>query len=270
MSASLILHSGTLAVLTYHSLDDSGSVLSTSPRLFATQMRLLQEQQVSVIPLAAVECIWRGDTPPRRAVAITFDDGFHSVYEHALPVLRQYHFPATVFLVADYCGRTNAWPSQPSHILQRPLLSWSAIKEMTAASIRFGSHTRTHPDLTRVTERQVSEEVLGSKGAIEDAVGEPVDAFAYPYGIVSDPVKCLVQKHFSLACATTLDFVTATSDRFALERLDMYYLRHPLFLRRLFSPEMPAYVRSRRVIRAFRRRLLAWRNCSLSQGVGYE
>lgn len=241
-----------IAILTYHSLDDSGSVLSVPPGRFTEQMRVLSGLGVRVIPLDQVRHELEGPRSSEPLVVITFDDGFRSVYEDALPVLQRYGFPATVFLVTDYCGRTNAWPSQPLAVARRPLLTWAEVREMSGAGITFGSHTRTHPDLRTLPSSGVEEELVISKKAIEDAIGRPVDTFAYPYGAYDDTIRHLAEEHFALACSTTLGFVRPVSDPFALPRLDMYYLRHPLVFRRLFSKELDLYIRLRGRLRRLR------------------
>lgn len=240
-----------VAILAYHSIDDTGSVLSTSPRIFAEQMRTLSELDADIVDIKEVgRRKNRGIDNPM--IALTFDDGFSNVHEHAFPVLQRYGFPATVFVVTDYCGEMNSWPSQPSKIPHQSLLSWEQIREMSRYGIDFGSHTRTHPDLATISTHEVVEELLGSKKAIEDALGVPADTFAYPYGSYRDWVKELIRGHFSLACSTTLGFVRPESDCFALERLDMFYLRRLNLLRHLFSPVAGSYIWLRRSMRALR------------------
>lgn len=238
-----------VAILTYHSLDDSGSVLSTPPRAFAEQMRILHELDASVVPLGTIRDTLGGTIPSNPLVAITFDDGFRNVYEHGFPVLHRFGFPATVFLVTDYCGKTNDWPGQPHWVKPRPLLEWAEVREMSKAGITFGSHTRTHPDLRTLSPRQIEEELVASKRTIEDALDRSVDTFAYPCGTYNDTVKHLAQSHFSLSCSTALGFVKPGSDPFAFERLDMYYLRHPIGFRYLFSRGMGAYIHLRSCLR---------------------
>ena len=254
----------TVAILTYHSLDDSGSVFSTPPRLFVEQMGILHELGTRVIPLADIPHVLSGAAPSDFLVAITFDDGFRSVYEYGLPILQRYGFPATVFVVTDYCGKTNSWPSQPRYVEPRPLLSWAEVKEMCKIGISLGSHTRTHPDLRTVANSGAEEELVASKKAIEDAIGRPVEALAYPYGTYNEFVKDLAQEHFRLAVGTTLGFAGAGSDLFALERLDMYYLRRPVLFRRLFSRELHSYIRLRRGVRDLRGRVPRWINGLIS------
>src|SRR5262245_46670162 len=133
---------GEVAILTYHSLDDSGAVLSTPPRIFAAQMQSLHERGIRVIPLSEVGQALSGQAGPEPLLALTFDDGFRNVYEYGLPVLQRYGFAATVFLVTDYSGAANAWPGQPAAVERRPLLGWAEVKEMSGAGIAFGSHTQ--------------------------------------------------------------------------------------------------------------------------------
>ena len=251
-----------IAILTYHSIDDSGSVLSTAPRVFAEQMQILYMMGLKVVPLSQVQHVLDDATSPKNLVAITFDDGYRNVREVALPVLQRYGFTATVFLVTDYCGRTNAWPGLPLSIERRPLLRWAEIREMSEAGIAFGSHTRTHPDLRNTIMHVIEDELTVSKKTIEDAIGCPVNTLAYPYGFYDDTVKRLAQAHFTLACSTTLGFARSGSDLFALERIDMYYLQRPALFRRLFTPEVGSYIGLRRTIRALRRRTsrrMGWR-----------
>jgi peptidoglycan/xylan/chitin deacetylase (PgdA/CDA1 family) len=250
---------GYLPILTYHSLDDSASVLSTSPAVFAEHMRILYDQGVTTMSLAeAAKALQRGSLPAR-AVAITFDDGFRSAYELGLPVLARYGFTATVFLVTDYCERDNSWPTQPAGALRRPLLGWSEVRALSRAGLVIGAHTRTHPDLTRLSAREADAEMVGSKRAIEDEIQRPVDAFAYPYGCCNETVKNLASDHFTVACSTTLGFANSASDPLALERLDVYYVRSPALFRRVFAVEGRAYVRLRRLARDLRRWALARR-----------
>jgi peptidoglycan/xylan/chitin deacetylase (PgdA/CDA1 family) len=250
-----MLPSRRIAVLAYHSIDNSHSILSTSPKIFRDQMQALAELGIRVIRLEDIKCMLGTDDPTEPVVAITFDDGFRSVYECGLPILQRYGFPATVFLVTDYCGRDNSWPSQPPGIMRQPLLSWKEIKEMSHAGIAFGSHTRTHPDLTMISCHDAANELVTSKKMIEDAVGYPVNTVAYPYGAYNKKIKHLAEEHFSLACSTQLGYVQPRSDLFALERLDMYYLRHPVLFRRPFAWDLAAYVGCRRTARNMKRRM---------------
>ena len=244
-----------IAILAYHSLDHSRSVLSTSPGTFAEQMKVLRDAGVMVVSLGDLADDMRAFSNRENVVALTFDDGFRNVYEHALPILQSYGFPATVFLVTDYCEKTNSWPGQTVTIEREPLLAWREIQEMSRAGISFGSHTRTHPDLRKLSIEEAEEELASSKKAIADATGLPVDTFAYPYGAYDAALRNLARQHFRLACSTHLGFVKRNSDLFALERIEMYYFQSLLLFRHLFSPATGVYLGVRKQLHRLRRAL---------------
>lgn len=229
-------------------------MLSTRPAQFAAHLRQLRDGGATVLSLHdGVERLRRGDLP-QRAVAITFDDGFRSVLEHALPLLSQYRFPATVFVVSGYVGATNDWPSQPAMLARQPLLDWSEIVELADAGIEIGAHSHTHAHLPGLSRAAIEEEILGSRQRIEDHIGRSVRAFAYPYGEYDRDVIAAASAHVSIACSTDLGIAVPTSDPMALERLDTYYLRPLWAVRALFSGPMRAYIAMRRLAREVRAR----------------
>lgn len=240
-------------ILTYHSLDESGSVISVRPADFAKQMRTLYHQGFRAVSLPELPRVLHGRQNQQSTVAITFDDGFENMYHHAIPVLATYGFTATVFLVSDYCDRRNDWPGQDACVPRLPLLRWSQVREMAALGIQFGAHTKTHPNLEWLSEVAAREEIIGSQKAIEDHVQHRVDAFAYPYGAYNSLIRGLVREHFTVACSADLDYVRPGCDPVALERLDAFYLRGEYFFRHLLSYPTVAYLRARRALRDFRK-----------------
>ncbi len=123
---------------------------------------------------------------------------------------------------------------------------------MNRHGIEFGAHTRTHPDLRRLTSDQLTREVCDSKWAIEDRLDQAVDTFAYPYGHFDARTLAVVRDHFLAACTTELAFVQEESNPWCLERVDAYYLRSRLFPRYLRSPLARAYLHVRRTVRGIR------------------
>ena len=239
----------SVAILTYHSLDDSDSVISVAPRIFTAQMQSLMQAGIRVVQLEEVpRLLLTGES----AVAITFDDGFRNFRDHAAPVLVRHGFPATVFLVAAYCGHDNGWATQPADVARQPLLDWDEIKTLHAAGIRFGAHSQSHPVLTQLPPAAAEAEMAGSKRAIEAVLGEPVDTFAYPYGACDARTRVLAQRHFRIACSVRLGYATHDSNLMELERLDMYYWRDQPDLSGLFTARTRAYVGVRARLRAAR------------------
>jgi peptidoglycan/xylan/chitin deacetylase (PgdA/CDA1 family) len=254
-----------IAILAYHAIDDDESVLSVSPSAFSEHMRILRDLPVRVVALADVIRPPGHDRDEDDLVAITFDDGFQSVQRHAFPVLQRHGFPATVFLVTDYCGRSNAWPGQPGWVRPAPLLGWPAIREMAAGGVAFGSHTRTHPDLTLMRPTDAHEELAVSKKVIEDETGRSVETLAYPYGTHDRRVRELARRHYSLACSADLGYVDPGDDALALPRLDMYYVRRPAMLKALLSQRLETYIAMRRWLRRVRRALSSAKSGAISK-----
>jgi peptidoglycan/xylan/chitin deacetylase (PgdA/CDA1 family) len=231
------------AILTYHSLDSSGSVISVAPDCFRRQLQALKDSRVPVVPLRSLTAA------PAPAVALTFDDGFQNFAEVAAPELQRHGFPATVFLVSGYCGRSNQWPSQRPGLPLLPLMNWATIRDLSRAGVEFGAHTETHPHLSALGESAARQEILNSKRQIEERTGQAVAAFAYPYGDHSEAVRRMVGEHFAIGCSTLLGFVTSASRPEALERLDVYYLSGTYWFPRLFDRPARYYLGLRRVLR---------------------
>jgi peptidoglycan/xylan/chitin deacetylase (PgdA/CDA1 family) len=238
---------GRSSILTYHSLDTANSVISIAPLMFRAQMARLAEMKIPVAPLSAIRTA-------RGAIALTFDDGFRNFFEHAFPVLQEFHFPATVFAVSGYCSQRNTWPSQPLRpfVPKLDLMSWSELEQISKAGICVGSHTVTHPRMSRLAEADIENELRVSRAELEDRIGKAVDVFAYPYGDSTPSVRRAVARHFRLACGTRLDFVSPDSDSMELPRIDAYYLQNRWCFQTLGTKYGTAYIAARRSLREAR------------------
>lgn len=237
-------------ILTYHSIDESGSVISTSPDVFRRQLKSLAESGYKTITLSDLSsALKNGNDLPSKTVVLTFDDGFQNFYTDAFPVLSEHNFTATVFLVTDFCGTYNDWAGNPPELPRSKVLSWEEIREMDRYGIEFGSHTRTHPDLTKLSVEKIESEMSESKQAIEDALGRKVETFAYPFGRHNTKIKQIARKNFTAACSTNLGKVWPDSDFFSLNRLDCYYLKNPRMFDMLSSKPFDRYIQFRQAMR---------------------
>lgn len=174
-------------VLYYHSVlgESQGNARLEDYR---DQMEYLRDQHYRVLALDRLVDSLGSDRFSGPSVALTFDDGFRSVFTHAFPVLRELGFTATVFLSTDYIGKKAVWDPS-SGIYGADILDWQEIKEMHRCGISFGAHTCSHPDLTTLSPDQMADEMRKSKEQIEDKLGAPVDHMAYPYGCYNRTVE---------------------------------------------------------------------------------
>ncbi len=237
---------GRSAILTYHSLDDSKSVISIAPSLFQQQMEFLAASGIPVVPLDQA-------SQHPGCVAITFDDGYRNLLDRAIPLLELHRLPATIFVVSEYCGRRNNWPSQPrGSVPDLPLLNWDELSALPPL-ISLGAHTMTHPNLIRQSPEECERELCECQDKIQQRTGKPVRWLAYPYGASSSQVRSMAGRHFDLAVGTSLQFLSPRSDRLNLPRIDAYYLRGRFPLERIFTGSGSLYMGWRRLFRGARR-----------------
>jgi peptidoglycan/xylan/chitin deacetylase (PgdA/CDA1 family) len=128
---------------------------------------------------------------PRGWVALTFDDGFRSVFQHAFPLLTRYRLPATMFLVAQTLtpeGRPVDWVDDvPAGRVAT--LTLDEVREMQHAGIRFGSHSYAHRDLTILSDEECQRDLRGSRELLEDLLETRITLLAYPRGLHSERVR---------------------------------------------------------------------------------
>jgi peptidoglycan/xylan/chitin deacetylase (PgdA/CDA1 family) len=154
---------------------------------------------------------------------ITFDDGYVNVLRHALEPLATTGFTAVQYLVADLLGRCNEWDVALGEAAE-PMLDAGQVRQWLAAGHDIGSHTRTHPYLTRIPLAQAREEIVASKRKLEDLFHRPIEHFCYPYGDWNDAVRDLVaEAGYRTACTTQPGVNDADSSPLALKRVTARY-----------------------------------------------
>ena len=210
------------AILTYHSIDESGSVISISEEVFREQIAWLARSHVRVVTL---DTLMRMHSDAD-AVALTFDDAFVSFGDVAAPLLADHGMPSTLCVVADAAGKTNRWPERPNRgVPELPLLGWDALGRLQAQGVEIGGHTRTHVNLARLTNSRLQDEVVGGAERIKREIGYTPAAFAYPYGAINDAAVAIVASRFAWGCTTEMRWVSQNEARALLPRIDMFYLR---------------------------------------------
>lgn len=196
------------------------------------------------------ELLARPGHPDR--VALVFDDALASVADEALPILARRDLVSTVFVVTGHVGSDTAWPGQPAGIRPRPTMGWSELQALIEAGWSLGSHTVSHPRLTRCDDATVARELSAAHDAIVAHTGRAPVAFAYPYGDLDGRVMDHVQRHHRTALGTRLAPLDPAVDHpLALPRIDAWYLRGPL-LTALGTPAFGPLLGLRRRAREWR------------------
>ena len=239
------------AILTYHSVDDSGSVISVSPGRFAEDVAWLASGAVEVLSVAEL-IAYRG---ARHAVAITFDDAFDNFAIHAWPRLREHELPATMFVPTAFVGQRNSWDTMPGGAMPNlALMTWETIAKLAEDGLTIGAHTRTHPDLRPLDDASLQTEIRGALDDIARKTGRRPEGFAYPYGYHDRRVVAAVRANCAWACTTRLGVLKEHQDVHCLPRLDAYFLRGPGRLGRFPAVSFRAYMSLRAGIRRIRGR----------------
>lgn len=161
--------------------------LYLSPNLFAEQIRELHQAGFDFVPPGSC------GAQDSRKISITFDDGFVSNLENALPAMNRFGCRAINFLVADRLGKSSDWETLEGGEA-RTLMDEFQVRDWLAAGNWIGAHTCTHPRLSRISRAMAKEEIQSSKRKLEDQFGLSVDHFAYPYGDYDDGVRDLVRE----------------------------------------------------------------------------
>lgn len=172
-----------MTILCYHAVDPEwDSPMAVTPEAFRRQMRWLSSARR---PTDLEELAGAASRVPRGAAAVTFDDGFASLWDHAFPVLRDLGVPATIFLVAGTLtgeGRAVDWVDDPPPGRSLSTLDREQVLAMRDAGLRFGSHSLSHRVLTDVSDAELERELVGSREVLESVLGEEVRLLAYPRG----------------------------------------------------------------------------------------
>jgi len=244
-----------LAILTYHSVDESGSVLSTAPDTLAQQMACLSHLGIRGVSLgqALAEAENLGQWP-ERTVALTFDDGYENNLTLAQPILAEHGFSATLYVITGHVNGEHDWEVPPPDLGHIAVLDWEQVAELAAKGWEIGAHTRTHPDLRALRPESVEQEIAGSRNDIEARLGRTVTSFAYPGGFVSKTASTIVAREFEAGCTTELRRAQHMDERPLLPRVDAYYVRDLDRFRRLALGKLDGYLTLRRLGRRIKGR----------------
>lgn len=214
-----------IKVLMYHRIvketDGDGTDLhSVSEEDFRYQLQLLDRFNYTPITFEDYNLYRKGKlTLPKKPVILTFDDGYLDTYTTALPILREFNMHAVFFVLGNRDLQYADW-DQNIEEEKRPLMSDQQILEARAEGYEIGAHTMTHIVLPELDQKEMIDEIEGSKESLESLLGEKILSFSYPYGRLDSRVRSLVvQSGYNFACGVYTGPPTFGDDLFDIRRL---------------------------------------------------
>ena len=235
----------SLKALMYHNIniapkDGYLKSLYTKPSLFEKQVRLLKSLGYKSLNSNDIIKFLSGELgDSSKFVCFTFDDAYVDVFEIALPILRKYNFTAIIFVPTGLVGKYNVWDIEKVKI-KKYIATWDYLETAIKDGFEIGSHTITHPFLTKLDGKDQTKEILYSKSILEDKLGTHIDSFCYPYGDYNEHIIKLVKEaRYNIAFSINSGHIKPKDNPYTLKRLHMRHntniLRLLLKLSRFYS-----------------------------------
>lgn len=231
------------AILTFHSIDDSGAIISYPTKKFAELLEKFRKSNIPILSLGEILA-----DPCKQGVAITFDDGMRSVYKNALPILKEHGAPAHVFITTAAIENTEA-TGQTISIEDFDMLSWHEIELLQASGIQIDAHTHRHPDMRTLNKEQILEEFHLSHEILASRIGITPDYFAYPFGYHNQLARDCAADFYKASVTTELKPLSKNFDAAAIPRLDSFYFQTSNTINNLDSSMMAMYLKLRNFMR---------------------
>ena len=220
----------TLRVLMYHKVNDLWPNPTTVPTsVFAEQMTLLGELGYAPVSLDVVRDHYLyGFELPRRAVLITFDDGYRDNLVNALPILREHGYPAVLFAPVGFLDDSRPLPHEEAlHALgvRNPTVGWNELSALEEGGVRVESHGIGHRPLAELEPAEAAREIALSKLRLEARLGREVEAYAFVKGSHADfkpeHASLVQQAGYKLAFTSVSGANGPGTDRYRLRRYNI-------------------------------------------------
>jgi len=201
-----------VSILMYHMIGDmkNNSAVMTEDNL-RIQMQYLKDHGYHPITMQELyDYVTKGEKLPSKPVCITFDDGYLDSYTIVYPMMKEFGYPWTLFLITDDVGKSYN------------RMTWEQLKEMAdSGAVTIANHTLSHPKLHNLPARAEKEnEIIGANKALKYHLGIDNLWFAYPYGDYDDEVIDICKKAgIKLAVTTDAGRVHVGSYPYDLKRV---------------------------------------------------
>ena len=176
----------TLAILAYHKIGTPApggweTWYYVPEAVFVRQLHVLHDQGFQVIEAATlVRALDGSEELADRTALLTFDDGYLSVLEVALPWLVRFGYPAVVFVPTRFIGGSNTFDGDAEPM--EAICDWDQLRELDRNRVTIQSHGVSHRSFSELPPFEHEHELRESKRVLEAQLNKPVTLFAYPYG----------------------------------------------------------------------------------------
>jgi peptidoglycan/xylan/chitin deacetylase (PgdA/CDA1 family) len=186
----LINNDKGIPILMYHSIDKevdpvTGKLneLRVPKEVFREQMKYLKENGYITLTMSEVYDFFQNNKGvPEKSIVITFDDGYLDNYTNAYPILKEFGFNATVFIISGLVDKDKAY------------MTSEQLKEMELSGIEMQAHTANHPQLSTLDYENQMREIKDSKIFLENLLNKKIEYIAYPYGNYNENTLKIVKE----------------------------------------------------------------------------
>ena len=195
-------------VLMYHEITPGPNNLYVAPEELAGHLKWMKDNGYTAITLKQLyDYYTEGKPVPEKPVVLTFDDSYSSYYWNALPLLRQYGWPGTLFVITGSLGETGH-------------MTWDQVREAARQGTELGAHTINHPSLELLTGKRLVNEIAGSREALERETGRTIQFLCYPAGKWNEETLKVTREAGYLGAVTTkFGLAAADQDPYRWQRL---------------------------------------------------
>jgi peptidoglycan/xylan/chitin deacetylase (PgdA/CDA1 family) len=212
-----------IPILCYHHLaeppaDARFTTLYVSPRLFERQLWALRRLGLRGVSMS--EGLRQLERGSRGCVILTFDDGYVETLTHAAPLLKEYGFTATCYVVSGRIGAHNDWDRGQYRRETRRLMSFEQIHDWLDAGMEIGAHSCSHPRLPDLAAADADREIAECRADLRMRFGADVDHFCYPFGSFNPDIVALVKRAgYASAVSTQRGVARWPESRYCLPRI---------------------------------------------------
>lgn len=209
----------------YHSIGNQGPE-TLGVREFRQHLELIRHHGFKPITFSSLLSL--DSNASGRLVVLSFDDGLLDNFENAAPILHEFGYQATFFVIPGFDElvrwvnpKTRAWRESeaPGFNIPFPSMKKHHRRQLLESGMEIGCHTMNHPKLNKIPEHRLSLEISDSKALLEDQLGSAISTFCYPKGRYNSKILARVRNAgYSGACTTMPGYYGRATPKFECGR----------------------------------------------------